>query len=76
MTCPAGADDLWGPQVDFHCRTFDFTLFFEDSILGCVPPAIFLVLLPAALYNVWRQPVRIQETTWMALKLVGSPLRK
>ena len=77
MACPSGADRLWGPRVDERCRTFDFTLLFEDSILGCVPPAMFLLLLlPITLWNVRRQPIRRQpirmrETRWIAGKLVG-----
>ena len=71
MACPSGADRLWGPRVDERCRTFDFTLLFEDSILGCVPPAMFLSLLPIAMWNVRRQPIRMRETRLIAGKLVG-----
>lgn len=41
--CSAAADDSFGPQVQ-NCRgSFDFTLFFEQSILGIAPSAILLL---------------------------------
>ncbi|KAL4732837.1 hypothetical protein BDV11DRAFT_176289 [Aspergillus similis] len=67
MACPS--DHLWGPRVDERCRAFDFTLFFEDSVLGCVPPAIFLFLVPFELYQARRQPVRVHEARWVTVKL-------
>lgn len=67
MLCPA--DHLLGPRVDESCRALDFTLFFEDLVLGCVPPAILLLLVPFALYHTRRQPVRVHEAPWIAVKL-------
>ncbi|KAF7157159.1 hypothetical protein CNMCM6106_002241 [Aspergillus hiratsukae] len=67
MLCPA--DHLLGPRVDERCRALDFTLFFEDLVLGCVPPAIFLLLVPFALYHTRRQPVRVHEAPWIVVKL-------
>jgi hypothetical protein len=55
--------------VDERCRALDFTLFFEDLVLGCVPPAIFFLLVPFALYHTRRQPVRVHEAPWIAIKL-------
>jgi hypothetical protein len=72
MLCPA--DRLFGLRVDERCRALDFTLFFEDLVLGCVPPAIFLLLVPFALYQTRRQPVRVHDAPWIAVKLVCSSI--
>lgn len=44
MACPPSSDRSFGPRVNLNCRTFDFTLQFEDIILGSIPDAIFLFL--------------------------------
>ncbi|OTB09170.1 hypothetical protein M426DRAFT_7187 [Hypoxylon sp. CI-4A] len=37
-------DDLFGPFIDHHCRGgFDFTLFFEQTVLTAIPAAVFIV---------------------------------
>ncbi|EHA25622.1 hypothetical protein ASPNIDRAFT_50413 [Aspergillus niger ATCC 1015] len=38
------SDTSFGPVVDSQCRSFDFTLFFEDVFLACVPSAVFIIL--------------------------------
>jgi hypothetical protein len=43
MACPPSSDRSFGPRVNLNCRTFDFTLQFEDIILGSIPEAIFLL---------------------------------
>ncbi|KAK0643329.1 putative ATP-binding cassette transporter [Cercophora newfieldiana] len=44
--CPG--DDSFGPSLsDLNCRDFDFTLFFEQSILGILPALLFAVAVPA-----------------------------
>ncbi|KAI1762970.1 ABC transporter [Hypoxylon sp. FL1150] len=50
MSClwlPDYSDGAFGPRVDPACRSFDFTLQFEDVFFACLPAAIFLALLPA-----------------------------
>ncbi|KAI1453921.1 ABC transporter [Annulohypoxylon moriforme] len=44
--CSPGSDRMFGPRVDPNCRSFDFTLQFEDIFFACLPVAIFLALLP------------------------------
>ncbi|KAI0160936.1 ABC transporter [Hypoxylon sp. FL1284] len=44
--CPSGSDRAFGPRVDPTCRSFDFTLQFEDIFFACLPAVIFLILLP------------------------------
>ncbi|KAI0886932.1 ABC transporter [Annulohypoxylon maeteangense] len=45
--CSPGSDRAFGPRVDPDCRSFDFTLQFEDIFFACLPAAVFLALLPA-----------------------------
>lgn len=45
-SCPARSDRAFGPRVDPVCRTFDFTILFEDIFFSCVPTAVFFLLLP------------------------------
>lgn len=40
----ASCDARFGPQVDTTCRSFDFTLYFEDLILSMIPSAILLAV--------------------------------
>ncbi|KAL8792917.1 MAG: hypothetical protein Q9195_004494 [Heterodermia aff. obscurata] len=40
MLCPVDSDRLFGPRVDVRCRSFDFTLAFEDTVLCGLAPAI------------------------------------
>ncbi|RAK97795.1 P-loop containing nucleoside triphosphate hydrolase protein [Aspergillus ibericus CBS 121593] len=36
------ADDHFGPQVQVRCRSFDFTVTFEQSILSILPSVLFI----------------------------------
>jgi hypothetical protein len=62
--CPIGSDNNFGPQISVGCRSFDFTLLFEDSFFILLPAAVFLLLLPSR----WRQ---LQH---QAVKVVGYKL--
>ncbi|KAI1339794.1 ABC transporter [Xylariaceae sp. FL0016] len=42
--CPMGSDDVFGPRVNEVCRSFDFTLLFEDAFLVCLPASVFFIL--------------------------------
>ncbi|KAL4935954.1 hypothetical protein BDV06DRAFT_205947 [Aspergillus oleicola] len=70
-TCPASADAIFGPRVDVACRTFDFTLYFEDVFFACLPCAIFITLLPIALWQLRLQPRQVQRSTLLGCKLVA-----
>lgn len=50
-TCLLAWDQSFGPRVNTLCRSFDFTLQFEDVIFACVPAAVFICLLP---WNIFR----------------------
>lgn len=53
--CLPGSDRLLGPRADTSCRSFDFTLLFEDAFLGCLPAAVLLFLLPSHVLWLSRQ---------------------
>ncbi|KAL4959071.1 P-loop containing nucleoside triphosphate hydrolase protein [Aspergillus stella-maris] len=68
--CSATADAVFGPRVDVSCRTFDFTVYFEDAFFACLPSAIFLALLPGALWQLRLEPRQVQRSTLLGCKLV------
>ncbi|PYH40847.1 putative ABC multidrug transporter [Aspergillus saccharolyticus JOP 1030-1] len=68
--CPRTSDAVFGPRVNVACRAFDFTVYFEDVMLACLPAALFLSLLPISVLQLWKEPRRIRRSTRLALKLV------
>lgn len=56
MSCPTVGDQAFGPRVSTDCRSFDFTLQFEDVVFACVPSAIFVLLAPSRIAHLVRQP--------------------
>ncbi|KAH7165351.1 ABC transporter [Dactylonectria macrodidyma] len=69
-TCLPAWDHSFGPRVKKSCRSFDFTLKFEDVIFGCIPAAVFICLLP---WMVWRL-LKSRPTTSVHSKLQISKL--
>ena len=57
--CPKDSDRAFGPVVDGQCRAFDFTLFFEDVFLACIPSFIFLTLGLFRVSQLVRKPLTI-----------------
>ncbi|KAK0656433.1 ABC transporter [Cercophora newfieldiana] len=55
--CPLFADDQFGPRVDIACRSFDFTLLFEDAFFVALLAALFLLLMPLRLPSLYNTPV-------------------
>lgn len=72
--CSAADEDLFGPIIAPSCHHgFDFTLYFEETILTLLPIAIVWI---AASIRVWalRQDVEKVNRSWLfAAKEVGSP---
>ncbi|KJZ74889.1 hypothetical protein HIM_05798 [Hirsutella minnesotensis 3608] len=72
--CAEGMDSFFGPRVDQSCRSFDFTLEFEDIVIACLPAAFFLLLLPGEAFLHLRKsqkyPVRSKGYISQALILV------
>lgn len=63
LQCRAASDQQFGPRIDPACRPFDFTLFFEDTIFILLPSVLFLTLLPAKLYTLWRATIKMESYT-------------
>lgn len=60
-SCSIAADNVFGPAVNSSCRGgFDFTILFEQSILGILPAGVFLIAFPAALYSLTRNRPRTE----------------
>ena len=73
--CDFEADNVFGPQV-VACRDgFDFTLFFEQSILSIGPSAVALIASTACVAHLLRQHVKTKpgaEWSFRAAKQVKS----
>lgn len=77
--CPV-YDDAFGPAINEECRGgFDFTLLFEQSMLGILPAAIFLLAFPARFAYLARQeektllgPTRRKKLVLFAPKLLPA----
>lgn len=72
MDCLLGSDNLFGPQVNTNCRSFDFTLLFEDAFFIVVPSICFLLLLPARLKILREAPVKVTTYQLAVYKFVGE----
>ncbi|KAK6814078.1 hypothetical protein RU639_010488 [Aspergillus parasiticus] len=53
-------DNQFGPRVNPRCRSFDFTLLFEDVFFIAMPAAVLLVLLPLRLRWLHRTTVKVK----------------
>ncbi|KAF9878698.1 ABC multidrug transporter [Colletotrichum karsti] len=56
MSCPTSSDQSFGPRVDPACRSFDFTLEFEDIFFACLPSALLVLLAPSRIVPLLRKP--------------------
>ncbi|KAF6834852.1 ABC transporter [Colletotrichum musicola] len=71
MACSAFSDRSFGPRVDPDCRSFDFTLRFEDIFFACLPSALFILLAPSRIALLLRQPTAFSlRSKLLAAKLV------
>ncbi len=61
--CPAAADQAFGPAIR-GCRSqFDFTLFFEETILTLLPCIVFMVLAVFRIIALLRE-APVTKTDW------------
>ncbi|GKZ24862.1 hypothetical protein AbraIFM66951_001707 [Aspergillus brasiliensis] len=60
------SDTSFGPVVNSQCRTFDFTLFFEDVFLACVPSSVFLIVGVIRALQLTRRPIIIVRSYRLA----------
>ena len=63
--CLRNADNAFGPVVDQLCRTFDFTLSFEQTILSIIPDALFILSAPVCFYRLRHAPKSFLAPNWM-----------
>ncbi|RAK73686.1 putative ATP-binding cassette transporter [Aspergillus fijiensis CBS 313.89] len=68
--CSLDADNVFGPVVPLGCRNgFDFTLLFEQSILGILPAAVFLLASPLRVGYLIKKDARTQRNSPRFVKL-------
>ena len=73
QVCPT--DGSFGPAIGSCRGGFDFTLAFEDSILGLVPQAAFLLLCPFRLATLRRRRRKVAKNSHLGfLKTVRMAL--
>ncbi|XWW94251.1 hypothetical protein V2A60_002194 [Cordyceps javanica] len=65
----ASCDARFGPRVDTVCRSFDFTLYFEDVVFGAVPNAVFIVIAVIAAVGLFRQQNIVKHSALLGSKL-------
>jgi hypothetical protein len=70
-TCLVKSDNEFGPRVDINCRSFDFNLLFEDAFFAVLPAAMFLLILPARVRILYKEPVKVTTYRSVAYKFVG-----
>lgn len=70
--CPLQSDNRFGPRVNVQCRSFDFTLLFEDAFFSVLPAALFLLFVPARLRSLTRASVKLTSNLLALWKLVGK----
>ncbi|KAF2253629.1 putative multidrug resistance-associated protein [Trematosphaeria pertusa] len=61
-------DESIGPRVDPSCRSFDFTLYFQDLFFSTTPNAILLVLLVLPVARLLRAQDIVRRTKSVAVK--------
>ncbi|KAJ5737499.1 uncharacterized protein N7483_002624 [Penicillium malachiteum] len=69
MACSKNSDNKFGPRIDPNCRSFDFTLLFEDAFFSLLPATLFLVLIPSRLCVLWRTPTKLHSYRLAIVKL-------
>lgn len=74
MSQVCGTDGSFGPAVG-PCRGgFDFTLTFEESVLGLLPQVILLLLAPIRLMTLRRRRERIAKNSHLGFLKLVCPL--
>ncbi|KAJ4287156.1 hypothetical protein N0V90_012554 [Kalmusia sp. IMI 367209] len=61
-------DQAVGPRVDPSCRSFDFTLYFQDLFFAIIPNAVLLVLLVLPVARLLRAQDVVRRTKSVAVK--------
>ena len=72
--CSFKTDGDFGPVA--KCKEFDFTLTFEQSILGIGVSAVFLLLFPIRLFQLYSATVKTTKSLIEYAKLVSFPVTR
>jgi hypothetical protein len=67
--CSPELDNSWGPF--HHCR-FDFTIFFEQTVLSAVPALVLAMLACPRIYKLWKQEKKTHENPIRTVKAVSE----
>jgi ATP-binding cassette subfamily C (CFTR/MRP) protein 1 len=68
--CAFADENSFGPSVTKQCRTFDFTLLFEQAFLSLVPSIILVLGSVIRLIGIARHDVKTLKSRWHVSKLV------
>ena len=58
-SCPSAADNSFGPYAGTCRGGFDFTLLFEESILTIPLLAIFILILPLRILQLYKNDKKV-----------------
>ncbi|KAH8585367.1 hypothetical protein B0O99DRAFT_531040 [Bisporella sp. PMI_857] len=73
--CSYSADNVFGPVVAAECRQgFDFTLFFEQSILSILPSSLFLLAVVPRLVRLHSAQIKTASNFFRRTKLLLAAL--
>lgn len=75
MSQPCGPpnDFSFGPSVNSCYRAFDFTVFFEDTILSLVPSSVFIPIAGFYIALLAKSQPVVIRTKWYRMKVVSLP---
>lgn len=71
--CPISVENVWGPTVARSClQGFDFTLFFEETILSILPLGLAICLVPLRLRTLRTSRIKVVASSRLHIcKLVS-----
>jgi ATP-binding cassette, subfamily C (CFTR/MRP), member 1 len=72
-SCLPTSDDVFGPVVQGCRSNFDFTLFFEQTILSIGPAALLLLFAPPRMIQLWRESKKTVSSRFLLYKTVRTP---
>lgn len=72
IQCGFAADTQFGPSVAPCRREFDFTIFFEETVLGIAPTGAFILLALGTLLTLRKAPVIVHYGHLYTFKMVAG----
>jgi hypothetical protein len=73
--CDPSLDDHFGPASGIQCRNFDFTIFFEQTILSIGPSSAFILLASARILILFRHRTQVVGVSGLYYFKILSPKR-